>query len=181
MDFNGHMRLLFGIIILFFGISHQQYGQFLIPGEGIMDVKLGADWDEIEWELGFKGKKVEKEKATPSVNFIAQQAGIEFDFVVRYQHIMWLPVSDLYFKEGKVNLIVLSSYPEYYQMLCADIGTTEGLNFWNNTEDVKRIYGVKNEVKSNDESYFFYRKKGLGVELLENEVRSMFIFPAQMK
>ena len=175
------MKLLFVFFIVFIGVPHWNYGQFLIPGEGIMDVKIGADWDEIEWELGFKGIKINKENVAPEIEFIAQQAGIDFDFAVRYQHIMWLPVSDLLFKDGKVCFIALSSYPEYNQMLCVDIGTTEGLNFWNEGEIVNRIYGNNTMLKNDEKSFLIYAQKGFGVELLENELRTMFIFPVQMK
>ena len=89
------MRLILILLVVFLFSANKNYGQFLISGEGIMDVKIGADWDQVEWELGFKGKKVEKLNAPQELKFIAQEAGMDFDFVVRYRHIMWLPVSDL--------------------------------------------------------------------------------------
>ena len=67
-----------------------------------MDVKVGSDWDEIEWELGFRGEKIEKINALSSLKFLADQSKIDFDFIVSYQHIMWLPVADLFFKDNKV-------------------------------------------------------------------------------
>ncbi|MCK5103960.1 MAG: hypothetical protein KAQ62_09200 [Cyclobacteriaceae bacterium] len=175
------MRVAIIVLIIFFLSATRNYGQFLIPGEGIMDVKIGADWDEIEWELGFRGKKIDRINVIPALKFIAREADIDFDYVVSYQHIMWLPVSDLFFKNDKVCMIQLSSYPEYYKMLCVDIGTTEGLNFWDAADRVKEIYGSNTNSKNEKKSYFVFNDKGLGVELLENEVRSMFIFQHQMK
>lgn len=175
------MRIVFSLQIIFFLSTNQIYGQFLIPGEGIMDVKIGADWDEIEWELGFKGKKIDSANTMPVLKFIAQEADIDFDFVVSYQHIMWLPVSDLFFKDDIVCMIQLSSYPEYNKMLCADIGTTEGLNFWDDNEKVKGIYGINTNSKYEKKSYIVFIDKGLGVELFEDEVRSMFIFRPKVK
>lgn len=175
------MKVVFSALILFILTTTWCYGQFLIPGEGIMDVKIGADWDEIEWELGFRGKKIDRINTIPSLKFIAQEAGIDFDFVVSYQHIMWLPVSDLFFKDDIVCMIQLSSYPEYYKMLCADIGTTEGLNFWDDPEKISEIYGNNTGSINDKKSYIVYSDKGLGVELLEDEVRSMFIFQPKMK
>jgi hypothetical protein len=175
------MRILITFLIIFSLSVSKNYGQFLISGEGIMDVKIGADWDEVEWELGFKGKKVNKSDIGPTLMLIAREAGIDFDFVVRYQHIMWLPVSDLFFKDDKVCLIQLSSYPEYFEILCVDIGTTEGLNFWDDMERSKYIYGNKADVKMEEKSYLVFKDSGLGVELLNNEVRTMFIFQPQMK
>lgn len=155
--------------------------QFLIPGEGIMDVKIGADWDEVEWELGFAGFKVDKSSIGPELKQIAEDTGLDFDFVVSYQHIMWLPVSDLFFKDGEVCLVQLSSYPEYYKMLCSDIGTVEGLNFWDDSAKVEELYGSQTVSTKEEKSYYIFPNKGLGVQLFENQVRTMFIFQPQMK
>lgn len=175
------MRILSTFFLAFILAATNSYGQFLIPGEGIMDVKVGADWDEVEWELGFKGKRIEKNDVPPSLSFVAQKAGVEFDFVVSYQHIMWLPVSDLFFKDDMICMIQISSYPEYYKMLCADIGTIEGLNFWDDSGKVKEIYGNFNEMEREGKSYFVYVDKGIGMEILDNEVRAMVIFQPQTK
>lgn len=175
------MKIGITFLIIFFLSINKNYGQFLISGEGIMDVKIGADWDEVEWELGFKGKKIDRIDTGSGLDLIARETGIDFDFVVSYQHIMWLPVSDLFFKDDKICMIQLSSYPEYNQMLCVDIGTTEGLNFWDDIERVKDIYGSKTDLKKEEKSYIVFNDWGLGVELLNNEVRTMFIFQPQMK
>jgi hypothetical protein len=175
------MRFLPALLIAFLFLPTLSLGQFIIPGEGIMDVKTGTDRDELEWELGFTGKRIEKTEASPEMTFIAESAGIDFDFVVSYQHIMWLPVKDVFFKDGKINLVSLSSYPEYNQMICGDIGTVEGLNFWQNANMVQEIYGNTNSLKSDDKTFLFYPEKGIGTELSANEVRTIFIFPAQMK
>lgn len=175
------MRIGVAFLIIFFLAVNKNYGQFLISGEGIMDVKIGADWDEVEWELGFKGKKIDSVDVASTLVLIAEESGINFDFVVSYQHIMWLPVSDLFFKDDKICMIQLSSYPEYYKMLCVDIGTTEGLNFWDDMDRVNDIYGSKIDLKKEEKSYIVFNNKGLGVELLNNEVRTMFIFQPQIK
>ena len=141
-----------------------------------MDVQLGADWDEIEWELGFKGFKIEKENTNATLKHIADETGIDYDFIVSYQHIMWLPVSDLFFKDNKVCLIQLSSYPEYNMMLCADIGTIEGLNFWDDSLKIKEIYGDMEKSNRENKVYFVSKKRGLGVEVLDDEARAMFMF-----
>jgi hypothetical protein len=168
------------LILLFLGINNS-YGQFIIPGEGLMDVKIGSDWDEIEWELGFRGEKIEKMNAISSLKLLADQSEIDFDFIVSYQHIMWLPVSDLFFKDNKVCMIQISSYPEYYKMLCMDIGTVEGLNFWDEEIRVQEIYGNSRALKIDEKAYYAFNEKGLGVEILNNEVRTMVIFQAQME
>lgn len=164
------------LFIFFFLISVNSYAQFLIPGEGIMDVKIGADWDEIEWELGFRGEKVDFSDSREEIKMIAQKADIEFDFMIKFNHLMWLPVSELLFKDGKVCMVQLSSYPEYNQMMSADIGTLEGLNFWDGTNEIEQVYGDFQSLNSGDKSIILIKEKGLGVELSKNEVRKMFIF-----
>ena len=175
------MRIFISVLFCFSLGLGKSYAQFVIPGEGIMDVKIGADWDEVEWELGFKGERVEKNSVEKEKIFLTEKTGVDFDFMVRYQHLMWLPVTDLYFKDDKVNMIVLSSYPEYYKMLCADIGTVEGLNFWDNPERVKELYKHAENVENGEKTYILVLEKGLGVQIFENEVRTMFIFQPQMK
>jgi len=175
------MRIINIFLILLFLCVSSSHGQFIIPGEGLMDVKLGLDWDEIEWELGFKGKKIERINAITSLKLLAEQSEIDFDFIVSYQHIMWLPVSDLFFKDNKVCMIQISSYPEYYKMLCMDIGTVEGLNFWDEEVRVQEIYGNSKALKNDEKAYYAFNEKGLGVEILDNEVRTMVIFQPQME
>ena len=175
------MRIFIAFFTALLACFGPSYGQFVIPGEGIMDVKIGADWDEAEWELGFRGNQIEKSNANESLIFLADQAGIEFDFVVSYQHIMWLPVSELFFKDDRICMIQLNSYPEYNTMICADIGTVEGLNFWDGEEKLKEVYGTSAREGNSGKSYFVYKEKGIGVELQDDEVRTMLIFLPQMK
>jgi hypothetical protein len=170
------IRLDTFLLLIFTFLSIQLHGQFLLPGEGIMDIKLGADLDEIEWELGFKGNRIDFAQVDPAIKLIAKNAGIDFDFMISYNHIMWLPVSHLLLKNGKVCMVQLSSYPEYNRMICADIGTIDGLNFWDSETEIKDLYGEYQSVENGDETIIIFEKKGLGVEMSENEVRTMFIF-----
>ncbi len=175
------MKIILTFFCILFISTTESFSQFLIPGEGLMDIKIGIDWDEVEWELGFKGNKIEKGSVSPQLKFIAEKAEIDFDFVVSYRHIMWLPVSDLFFKDNLVCMIQLSSYPEYNKMLCADIGTVEGLNFWDDKEKIDELYGEQQIYPFDQKSYIAIIDKGIGVEMLDNEVRTMIIFPPQMK
>jgi len=168
------LAAFFTVALLFF--SSDLIGQFLIPGDGIMGVKVGADQDETEWELGFKGKKIEYQNSDEKIRNIASKIGIQFDYMIKYNHVMWLPVSELLFKDGKVCLVQLSSYPEYNQMLSSDIGTIDGLNFWDTEEALSKIYRNYQSFSSDERKIVIIKNRGLGVELHENEVRSMFIF-----
>jgi hypothetical protein len=115
------------------------------------------------------------------MEFIAKAAGIDYDYHIAFQHLMSLPVSDILVKDNKVCFVALSSYPEYNKMFCADIGTTEGLNFWDAPTRVREVYGESTLLKNGDKTYLIYKEKGVGVEMLNNEVRLVFIFQASMK
>jgi len=180
-DFNALMLRNAPIIFILFLLSNGLFAQFLIPAEGIMDVKIGLDEEEVQWELGFKGKKVPRTQARPEMEFIANAAGLDYDYLISFQHLMSLPVSDYMIKDGKVCFLALSSYPEYNKMFCADIGTEEGLNFWDGPERVMELYGNNTILKNGDKTYLIYKAKGIGVEMLNNEVRAIFIFQPALK
>ena len=169
------------IVFILFLWSSELFSQFLIPAEGIMDIKVGLDEEEIQWELGFKGKKVPRAQARQDMDFIARSAGLDYDYLISFQHLMSLPVSDIMVKDGKVCFVALSSYPEYNKMFCADIGTMEGLNFWDNPARVVEVYGKNTILKNENKTYLIYKEKGVGVEMLDNEVRAIFIFQPALK
>ncbi len=180
-DIIPFMRRIIPIIFIVFLSFHGLFAQFLIPAEGINDIKIGLDEEEIQWELGFKGKKAPRAQARPEMEFIATAAGLDYDHLISFQHLMLLPVSDFMVKDGKVCFVALSSYPEYNKMFCADIGTLEGLNFWDNPERVSEVYGKSTVLKNGDKTYLIYKDKGVGVEMLNNEVRMIFIFQPALK
>ncbi len=78
-------------------------------------------------------------------------------------------------------MIELTSYPEYNQMLCSDIGTFEGLNFWDDSQKVMEIYGNLELLENDGKSIYVSKEKGLALELLDDEVRAMLIFQPQME
>lgn len=168
-------RVVF-FLFLFLTLNGVARAQFLIPGEGISDIKLGADWDEIEWELGFKGFEATKNEVPERLQFVIEELGVEYDFAVYYHHVMWLPISQLLFKDGKVCFIELSSYQEQHQLFCTDVGTIEGVNFWDSPDKINEIYGKQEGTSNSEKSYYMYYDQGLGFELDQNEVRAMFIF-----
>ena len=167
-------------ISLMFSVS-VSYSQFLIPGEGYADIRVGLDWDEIEWELGFRGVKIDKKDLDKELILVAEKAGIDYDFVVNYQYIMWAPVTKLFFKDNVVVMFQMSSYPEYNKMLCADIGTVDGLNFWDDEKAIKKIYGDIPSFSYEKKTFFLAKNKGLVIEVKDGEVRSLFIFKPEMK
>lgn len=165
--------------LFFVGALLAQAQPVIDAGEGINDLKIGNDPDEVVWVLGFKGIKLTREGVADVLKIQAEQLGIDFDYVYNYQHIMALPISTLYFKNDKVVMIVVSSYPEYNEVLCLGIKTKDGLNFWDNEHAMKKIYGKKYETKSSDFQFYYYRDQGLGVSIDDNQIRTMTIFKPQ--
>lgn len=168
---------LFLLLIFFSGAAWAQ--PIISPGKGIEDVKIGSTPDEIVWALGFKGLKLTKEGVAEVLKVQAEMLGIDFDYVYNYQHIMALPVSTVYFKDDKAVIIVISSYPEYNEVLCLGIKTSEGLNFWDGESEMKKLYGKNYESKSSDFQFYFYRDKGLSVSVDGKDIRTMSIFKNQ--
>lgn len=145
-------------------------------GEGITDLKIGSTTDEVEWILGFRGLKLMSEGVPEVLKIQAEMLDIDFDYVYNYQHIMALPVSTVYFKNDKVVMIVVSSYPEYNEILCIGIRTQKGLNFWDTVKEMKKIYGKEPESLESDFNFYYYKDLGLSVSIDNNGIRTMSIF-----
>ena len=166
-----------GLLLIAIFICHLSYSQAVIKaGHGISDLKIGNTTDEVEWVLGFRGLKLMSGGVPEVLKIQADMLNIDFDYVYNYQHIMALPISTVYFKNDKVVMIVVSSYPEYNEILCIGIKTEKGLNFWDNIKDMKKIYGKEPETKESDFDFYFYKDIGLSVSVEDDEIRTMSIF-----
>ena len=177
------MRLIRIVILLSlcsFALAGSLNAQDIRAGVGIGSLRLGLSHGEVEWELGFRGFSTEKAQVTAADLEYARQAGIEFDMVVRYEHIMWLPVAAVFFRDGRAEMIVISSYPEYFRMLCADLMTEKNLAFWAGEKEVRERYGRSKSQKKDGFDYIAYRDQGLLLALDRNQVRTMCIFAAAM-
>jgi len=149
------------------------------PGKGISDLKIGSSPDEVIWTLGFKGIKLTKEGVPEVLNIQAKMLAIDYDYVFNYQNIMALPISTVYFKDNKVVMIVVSSYPEYNEVLCLGINTREGLAFWDDEQALKKVYGKKPETYTRDFDFYYYLELGISVSIEDKEIRTMTIFKSQ--
>lgn len=165
------------VLVVLMLLSQVAYSQPVIKaGEGISDLKIGGTTDEVEWTLGFRGLKLMREGVPDVLKIQAEMLEIDFDYVYNYQHIMALPVSTVYFKNDKVVMIVVSSYPEYNEILCFGIQTTQGLNFWDTPKDMKKKYGETPEQHESEFNFYYLKDQGLSVSVEENEIRTMSIF-----
>ena len=110
---------------------------------------------------------------------IALECAIGFDYYVKYEHLLTLPVSYVFFKDNIITQIKVSSFPEYYYAIAKATKTGSGLDFWAETENVLDVYGTP-DLKVNYDSFildsYFYFKEGITLNLRENNYRSAHIY-----
>lgn len=154
-------------------------------GVGIGPLKLGQSFEEVVHILGFNGvlKSYEDYLAEELFNEdpeIALECAIGFEYYVKYEHLLTLPVSYVYFKDNVITQIKVSSFPAYYFAIAKDTKTKKGLNFWAEGNSVLDIYGSP-DLMVNYESFildsYFYFKNGITVNLRENNYRTAHIYP----
>lgn len=160
-----------------YATTHAQ--NIIQPGTGINEVKIGSSPDDVFWALGFKGLKLMKDGVPDVLDEQAKMLGVDFDYIHNYQHIMAYPVTTVFYKDDKAVLIMISSYPEYNQVLCMGMTTKEGLNFWDNVSDMKKTYGKDYETKESEYEYYNYKHLGISVMVDDKEIRSLSIFKPQ--
>lgn len=178
------MRLLYLLIFLF--LPHFLIGQHVIieEGVGVGSIKLGQSFEEAVKILGFGGilKTYDDYLAEELFNEdpeIALECVIGFDYYVKYEHLITLPISYLFFKDSLISQIKVSSFPEYYFSIAKDTKTKSELDFWAEDMRVIDIYGAP-DLEVNYESFilnsYFYFKQGLTVNLREQKYRSAHIY-----
>lgn len=180
------MRFLY-FFVLFTAVSLLSYGQKLVinEGEGIAQLKLGQSFEEVVDVLGFSGdlKTYDDYLAEELFNEdpeIALECVIGFEYYVKYEHLLTLPVSYVFFKDNEISQIKVSSFPEYYFAIAKDTKTKNGLNFWSESNNVIDIYGSP-DLKVNYESFildsYFYFDDGITLNLRDGNYRSAHIYP----
>lgn len=173
--------------VLFTAVSLFSYGQNLVidEGEGIGQLKLGQSFEEVVNILGFNGdlKTFDDYLAEELFNEdpeIALECVIGFEYYVKYEHLLTLPVSYVFFKDNEISQIKVSSFPEYYFAIAKDTKTKSGLNFWSESNNVIDIYGSP-DLKVNYDSFildsYFYFDDGITLNLRDGNYRSAHIYP----
>lgn len=159
-------------------------GQHITPGRGIEALKLGQTYEEVVEVLGFKGtlRTYDEYVAEELFNMDPEDAlecVIGFDYYVRYAHLLTLPVSYVFFREGRLVQIMVSSIPEYYHAMARKVETNQGLRFWSESQDVEKIYG-RPEMQKKYPDYMlntmFYLDEGIAMDIREDLYRSVHIF-----
>jgi hypothetical protein len=98
---------------------------------------------------------------------------------VKYELLLTLPISYVFFKDNLISQIKVSSFPEYYFSIAQDTRTKYGLDFWAEEKSVVDIYGVPG-LKVNYENFilnsYFYFWNGITINFRENNYRSAHIY-----
>lgn len=181
------MKIL-SLLIILSSTPFLLHSQNLIidEGAGIGRLKLGKSYEETVQILGFKGelKTYEDYLSEELFNEDSEnslECAIGFDYYIKYEHLLALPVSYVFFKDNVINQIRVSSFPEYYFAIAQDTKTKKGLEFWTTDDDLIAIYGSP-DLKVNYDSFildsYFYFKDGITVNMRDNSYRSAHIYPA---
>lgn len=153
-------------------------------GVGIGKLKLGQSFEEVVSILGFGGELKTYEDYLAEELFnedpeIALECAIGFDYYIKYEHLLTIPVSYIFFKDNAINQIKVSSFPAYYFSIAKDTKTKSGLNFWDEDNSVVQIYGTP-DLKVNYPGFildsYFYFEEGITVNMRENNYRSAHIY-----
>lgn len=174
--------VLFGFLFL----SSLAFSQEVIieEGVGVGPLKLGQSFEEVVHILGFGGELKTYDDYLAEELFstdpeIALECVIGFEYYVKYEHLLTLPISYVFFKDNVISQIKVSSFPEYYFAIAKDTQTKHGLNFWAQSDNVRDLYGNPDlEVNYDDfilDSYFYF-DDGITLNLRDNNYRSAHIY-----
>ncbi|MCG8306753.1 MAG: hypothetical protein MI975_05120 [Cytophagales bacterium] len=177
---------LVGVIIPFLILSANVRAQNLIveEGVGIGRLKLGQSLEEVINVLGFQGELKSYDDYLAEELFnedpeIALECAIGFDYYIKFEHLITLPVSYVFFKDNSISQIKISSFPEYFFAIARDTRTKNGLNFWSQGSEITEIYGSP-DLQVNYDNFildsYFYFDRGITFNLREDNYRSAHIY-----
>ena len=173
------------LLFLPFYVNGQQI--IIEEGTGVGPLKLGQSFEEVVNILGFNfDLKTYKDYLAEELFFVEPERVLEcvigFDYYVKYEHLLTLPVSYVFFKDNVINQIRLSSFPEYYFSIARSTKTSRGLEFWTNTKEIQQIYGTP-DLQVNYDSFIlnatFYFEDGITFFLREDNYRTTHLYSRQ--
>jgi len=177
---------VFSIFFLFLITSIYVNGQSVVleEGIGVGQLKLGQSLDELVNVLGFGGdlKSYDDYLAEELFNEDPESAlecAIGFEYYIKYEHLLTLPVSYVFFKDNLITQIKVSSFPAYYFAIAKDTKTKSGLDFWSESKDILNVYGAP-DLKVNYDNFildsYFYFDQGITLNIREDNYRSAHIY-----
>lgn len=173
-----------GLIWMMAVIAAPVFAQQITSGRGIEALKLGQTYEEVVEVLGFKGKlkTYDNYLAEELFNMNPEEAlecALGFDYYVRYEYLLTLPVSYAFFKDNRLVQMMISSIPQYYHALARDVETEKGLKFWSGAAAVEQLYGPPAMQKQYPDfilNTMFYPDNGIAMQVRDDLYRSVHIF-----
>lgn len=176
----------FSLILILISLSITVKAQNVLveEGVGVGPLKLGQSFEEVVHILGFGGDLKTYDDYLAEELFqedpeFSLECAIGFEYYVKYEHLLTLPVSYVFFKDNVITQIKISSFPEYYFAIARDTRTNNGLDFWAGSGSITSIYGTP-DLKVNYESFildsFFYFEEGITFNLRDDNFRSAHIY-----
>lgn len=175
--------VLLWAVMFVFGITHAQK-IIITEGDGVGLLKIGQPVNELVNILGFKGTLKTYDDYVAEELFTEDPATsleciIGFDYYIKYQHLITLPVSYIFIKNNMVTQIKLTSFPEYFFGISRATTTSNGLPFWANEGEMMKLYG-KPDATRNYESFILetsvYFEKGIAFSFRDSNYRVAHIF-----
>lgn len=178
-----YLSTFFLVLTHFLSAQEEKKEIYIKPGEGIGQLKIGQSYEEVQSILGFgKLKSYDDYLAEELFNQRPEsmlECVIGFDYYIKYEHLITLPVEYIYFKDDKINQIKVTSFPEYYHDLSEDVVLTQGFEFWQTSEIMQDLYG-KPGFSHNYDWYllksYFYPETGIVFNFREDTFRTAHIF-----
>ena len=179
------MKIVSFLALLIFSVQSAFCQQLVIEeGEGVGPIRLGQSFEEVVNTLGFGGDLKTYDDYLAEELFTedpetALECVIGFEYFIKYEHLLTVPVSYVYFKDNVITQIKVSSFPQYYFAIAKETKTKKGLGFWAETSNIVDIYGAPDlKVKYDDrilDSYFYF-DDGITLNLREDNYRSAHIY-----
>lgn len=187
LQFKEMRHVILTILLIFTGVILKGQDVVIVEGSAVGPLKLGQSFEEVVNILGFNGELKTYDDYVAEELFFADpenqlECAIGFDYYVKYEHLLTLPIAYVYFKDNVINQIKVSSFPEYYFPIARATKTSQGLDFWAASSQVEQVYGAP-DLKVNYDSFilnaYFYFDKGITINLRENNYRTAHIYQEQ--
>ncbi|NJN25591.1 MAG: hypothetical protein HC819_06330 [Cyclobacteriaceae bacterium] len=153
-------------------------------GKAVGALRLGQSFEEVVSILGFGGDLKTYDEYLAEELFSedpdkALECVLGFEYFIKYEHLLTLPVSYVYFKDNKICQIKVSSFPEYYFNIAKDSRTSRGLDFWAQNQQIVSLYGNP-DFQAEYEDFIlntsFYFDEGIAFDLRDKMFRIAHIF-----
>ncbi len=157
--------------------------QTITLDRGFESLTVGITSEAVENYIGFKGKTISRQEYIDTRSNEADLSSrpafrMEFDECIIYNHIMPVPVAEVFLKDNRVISIEINSLPSFSRPICLETQTMEGVTFWQSKEEMLQVHGeAYREVKGPDNiTNYYYDSKGTGFGLANDEIRIIYFF-----